>query len=192
MALSVTWDCAGCRKGSDRPLIHTPSPTCPSASRSYCIGLFLAPALQSICENHCNYLLYLMGTRMRNTLMAAIYRKCLRLSNSSMQAESQGKVVTLMSNDAQKLQDAAFAIHALWGAPALIIAIIILLWFQVGWGTFVGLGVMLLLVPVTGLLAVKLGSLRKELLQWTDQRVGLMSELIAGIQMVKFYAWEGE
>ena len=70
----------------------------------YCIGLFLAPAIQSVTENHTNYLLYLMGTRMRNALMAQIYRKCLRLSNGSLQAESVGKVVTLMSNDAQKLQ----------------------------------------------------------------------------------------
>lgn len=37
-------------------------------------------------------MLYVMGTKMRNTLMAAIYRKCLRLSNTSLQAESPGKV----------------------------------------------------------------------------------------------------
>eukprot|EP00955_Chlamydomonas_euryale_P018695 199396-Chlamydomonas_euryale.AAC.4 len=57
-----------------------------------------------------------------------------------MQAESVGRVVTLMSNDAQKLQDAAFAIHSIWASPALIVAILILLWFQVGgWvGWFVG------------------------------------------------------
>ena len=55
--------------------------------RSYCIGLFLAPAVQSLTENHQNYQLYLIGTRMRNVLMAAIYRKCLRLSNSAMQVQ---------------------------------------------------------------------------------------------------------
>lgn len=33
-----------------------------------------------------------MGTCMRNALMSAIYRKCLSLSNTSMQAESVGKV----------------------------------------------------------------------------------------------------
>ena len=42
-----------------------------------------------------------------------------------------------------------------------------------------------------GFLAVKLGSFRKELMGWTDKRVGLMSEIISGIQMIKFYAWEG-
>ena len=42
------------------------------------------------------------------------------------------------------------AVHALWGSPCYIIAVLVLLWFQVGWATFVGLGVMLLLTPMTG------------------------------------------
>ncbi|PNH11698.1 Canalicular multispecific organic anion transporter 1, partial [Tetrabaena socialis] len=156
----------------------------------YIIGLFLAPAVQSLCENQQMFFLYRIGTKMRNALMAAIYRKCLRLSNAALQAESTGKVVTLMSNDAQKLQDAMFAIHAMWGSPAYIIAVLVLLWFEVGWATFVGLGVMLVMVPLTGKLAMKLGSLRREIMQWTDKRVGRMNELINGIQMIKMYAWE--
>ena len=44
------------------------------------------------------------------------------------------RVVTLMSNDAQKLQDAAFALHALWGSPCIIIVVLVLLWYQVGGG----------------------------------------------------------
>lgn len=175
-----------------QPYIDLPGSSCERKNKLYfyCIGLFLAPALQSLCENHQNYLLYMIGTRMRNTLMAAIYRKCLRLSNSAMQAESTGKIVTLMSNDAQKLQDAMFAIHAMWGSPCFIIAVIVLLWFEVGWATFVGLGVMLTLVPITGFLAAKLGGLRRCILKWTDKRVGLMSEVVNGIQMIKTYAWE--
>lgn len=52
-------------------------------------------------------------------------------SDLNAQEESTGKVVTLMSNDAQKLQDATMAIHALWGSPCYIIAVLVLLWFQV-------------------------------------------------------------
>jgi ATP-binding cassette subfamily C (CFTR/MRP) protein 1 len=55
-----------------------------------------------------------------------------------------------MSNDAEKLQNVMWAIHGVWAAPALIVAILALLWFQVGWATFVGLGVMLLMVPTAG------------------------------------------
>ncbi|MEW5311498.1 MAG: hypothetical protein WDW38_003208 [Sanguina aurantia] len=156
----------------------------------FCIGLFLAPFIQSVCENHQTYMLYVLGTKMRNAIMAAIYRKCLRLSNAALQAESTGRIVTLMSNDAQKLQDAMMAIHSMWGSPLFIIAVLVLLWQQVGWATLVGLFIMLMLTPFTVILVTKLGEFRRNILQWTDQRVGYMNEIINGMQMIKFYAWE--
>lgn len=54
-----------------------------------------------------------------------------------------------MSNDAQKVQDVMLAIHTLWGAPALIIVILVLLYQQVGWATFVGFGVAVIYSPIS-------------------------------------------
>lgn len=67
------------------------------------IAIVLAPVLQSLIENQMQFHLNVIGLKMRNGLMAAIYRKCLRLSNAALQSESTGRVVTLMSNDAQKV-----------------------------------------------------------------------------------------
>eukprot|EP00879_Flechtneria_rotunda_P024838 GHRR01026356.1.p1 GENE.GHRR01026356.1~~GHRR01026356.1.p1 ORF type:complete len:469 (+),score=138.30 GHRR01026356.1:65-1408(+) len=122
--------------------------------------------------------------------MAAIYRKCLRLSNSALQSESTGRVVTLMSNDAQKVQDVMLGIHTVWGAPALIVVVLVLLYQQVGWATFVGLGVMLLYSPISAKVSGRLIVLRRSLMTWTDKRVGLMNEIVNGMQMIKVYAWE--
>lgn len=129
-----------------------PAAVCPTRQTLYLylIALCGAPLIQSLSENQMNFALNVIGTRMRNALMAAIYRKCLRLTNASLQAESAGRVVTLMSNDAQKVQDAMLAIHTAWGAPALIVVILALLYQQVGWATFVGLAVMLIYTPLTG------------------------------------------
>ncbi len=55
--------------------------------------------------------------------------------------------------------------------------------YQVGWATLVGLAVMLMLGPMSGFLATKLGMLRRSMLQWTDKRVGYMNEVINGIQV---------
>jgi hypothetical protein len=60
-----------------------------------------------------------------------------------------------MSNDAQKVQDVMLAIHTLWGAPALIIVILVLLYMQVGWSTFVGFGVALLYSPLSSEFALR-------------------------------------
>ena len=48
--------------------------------------------------------------------MVALYRKVLKLSPKGLQAESTGKIVTLMSNDVNKLQDLFSLIHNVWAA----------------------------------------------------------------------------
>lgn len=45
-----------------------------------------------------------------------------------------------------------------------------------------------LAVPPTVILVTKLGEFRRNILQWTDKRVGFMNEIINGMQMIKFYA----
>jgi hypothetical protein len=49
------------------------------------IALSLAPLVQSVAENQMMFQLNVLGTRMRNGLMAAIFRKCLVLSNTALQ-----------------------------------------------------------------------------------------------------------
>ena len=65
-----------------------------------------------------------------------------------------------------------------------------LLWFQIRWATFIGLAMLLLTSPVTGLFIKRLTHLRKEMLKETDQRVKLMNQLLSGIRVLKLYAWE--
>jgi hypothetical protein len=43
------------------------------------IAISLAPLVQSLAENQMQFQLNVVGLKMRNGLMAAIYRKCLRL-----------------------------------------------------------------------------------------------------------------
>jgi ATP-binding cassette subfamily C (CFTR/MRP) protein 1 len=82
---------------------------------SYVIAITVAPIIQSLVENQMQFQLNIIGLKMRNGLMAAIYRKCLRLSNAALQSESTGRVVTLMSNDAQKVGGIW---HMLWGTQS--------------------------------------------------------------------------
>lgn len=165
---------------------------CPTEAELYyyVIAITVAPLIQSLIENQMQFMLNVVGLKMRNGLMAAIYRKCLRLSNAALQSESTGRVVTLMSNDAQKVQDVMLAIHTLWGAPVLIVVIVGLLYQQLGWATFVGLVVVAVYTPISTKVSSRLIGLRRSLMQWTDKRVGLMNEIINSMSMIKFMAWE--
>lgn len=46
-------------------------------------------------------------------------------------------------------------------------------------------------LPPAAKVSAHLIGLRRSLMQWTDQRVGLMNEVINSMQMIKFMAWEG-
>lgn len=77
-------------------------------SCSWACGLFVAPLIQAFAENTMTFELNKAGLAMRNALMAAIFNKCLRLNTVSLAQASTGKIVTLMSNDAQKIQVHSF------------------------------------------------------------------------------------
>jgi ABC transporter transmembrane region len=81
-------------------------------------------------------------------------------------------------------------IHSVWGAPIIIIVVTALLWQQIQWATFVGLAVNLILVPFTAFVAKRLARLRREIVGYTDKRTSTMDEVINGMRVIKFYAWE--
>ena len=61
---------------------------------------------------------------------------------------------------------------------------------QVGLAALVGLGFVLLLIPVQNFMADEIGSIRRRMVKLTDERVKLINEFLQAIRVVKFYAWE--
>lgn len=172
--------------------VPSASSSCPDVSVLYGYAALLAAAsvVYNIVASHERILLAVFALRFRGKLMAAVYRKTLRLSSGALAEESAGRIVTLMSNDAQKLQEFFPTIHEIWAAPLLIAAAIWLLYQVLAWSTFIGLAVIFLLVPLTGFTAGKLFGLRRGLVALADKRVSLISEVINGMRVIKFYAWE--
>jgi ABC-type multidrug transport system fused ATPase/permease subunit len=75
-------------------------------------------------------------------------------------------------------------------APLQIGVCLYLIYTQVGNAMFVGLGFMIFLIPIQGFVFANLFVLQRKFITLTDKRVGLMNELLSGIRIVKFYAWE--
>ena len=73
---------------------------CSTTNELYTYAGFLtgASVLSNFCSAHQEFALQKVGVAVRNTLMVALYRKVLKLSPKGLQAESTGKIVTLMSN----------------------------------------------------------------------------------------------
>jgi ABC-type multidrug transport system fused ATPase/permease subunit len=152
--------------------------------------LFVFPVVGSICLAHSNALMAHLGAQIRNTLIAAIYRKSLTISPYYKQAISTGRIITMFSDDTNQIRGFLFFMNNAICAPLQIGACLYLIYRQVGAATFVGLGYTIFTTPVTGVVFGIVFKIRLIKMKTTDARVKLMNEILQGIRIIKYYAWE--
>eukprot|EP01038_Epipyxis_sp_PR26KG_P009307 gene9307-12539_t len=156
-----------------------------------CIGLmFLFPIFSSITNINSNVIINHIAAQFRNTLIGKVFRKSLVLSPSARAKQSTGMIVNMFANDTKQIQNFLYFFNNLLVAPIQIAVTLYLIYLQVGIATFVGLGYMALNAPLNAVVFSFMTSIRKSKVLETDKRVKLMNEVLAGIRVIKFYAWE--
>ena len=151
---------------------------------------FVAPLLASIAGENSRVIMARLGTRVKTAIMARVFSKSLRLSSRAMSETSTGTIVNLMSNDAQQIQRFANFCNLLWTSPIQISVALWLIHREVGNAMFIGFGFMLVLFPFTGIVFAIVAKCRRKILKFSDKRVKLMSQVLSGIRILKFYSWE--
>ncbi|KYM99989.1 Multidrug resistance-associated protein 1 [Cyphomyrmex costatus] len=156
----------------------------------YSILLLLTAMLQTLVLSQYFHRMFLVGLRIRTALIAAIYRKALRMSNAARKETTLGEIVNLMSVDAQRFMDLTAYVNMIWSAPLQIVLALYFLWNILGPAVLAGLAVMIILIPVNALIANKVKTLQIRQMKSKDERVKLMNEVLNGIKVLKLYAWE--
>lgn len=131
-----------------------------------------------------------LAMKMRVAVSSAIYRKALRLSRTALGGTTTGQVVNLVSNDLGRFDRALIHLHFLWLGPLELLVALYFLYEQIGVSAFYGVAILLLYLPLQAYLSRLTSRLRLRTAQRTDRRVRMMNEIIAGIQVIKMYAWE--
>ncbi|XP_044250789.1 probable multidrug resistance-associated protein lethal(2)03659 [Drosophila takahashii] len=131
-----------------------------------------------------------LGLKIRVGLSSMIYRKALRLSKSSLGEISAGHIITLISNDLNRVDSVLQYTHILWLGPLQTFLVTYLLYKEVGVAAVFGMSFMLLFIPLQMYLGNQISVLRLETALRTDNRMRIMTEIISGIQVIKMYAWE--
>ncbi|KAJ3217850.1 Multidrug resistance-associated protein 4 [Dinochytrium kinnereticum] len=129
-----------------------------------------------------------IGMQIRIAFITTIYRKCLALSISH--TSSTGLIVNLVSNDVQRFEDAAPFAHFIWLGPVEVLLITYFMYLEIGFAAFAAVGALLALIPIQGGFARQFSSLRKRTVGYRDDRIKSISDSLAGIMVVKLYAWE--
>lgn len=103
---------------------------------------------------------------------------------------SNGRIITLMSVDADRIDQACGMFHLLWTSPIIIIITLIVLVVNIGYSALSGYALLVLGIP---LLAYAIRSLlirRRKINKITDQRVSLTQEILQAVRFVKYFGWE--
>ena len=134
----------------------------------------------------------LISVRLRLALSGAIYRKTLVLSRRERKENSNGFIINLVAVDAQKVDWFFAFIHSIWFHPIQIICAVYILYQIVGVPALYGSLVLVFILVMCALTTRIQARIRRALMAISDQRVGLMNEVLTHIKTVKFYAWEDE
>ncbi|KAJ7284355.1 multidrug resistance-associated ABC transporter [Mycena rebaudengoi] len=113
-----------------------------------------------------------------------------RLSARARLEHSVAQTTTIISTDSTRLDRYAMFGHNFWVSPIQILLGIGLLLGNLGYSGLVGLGVLLLGFPLQYIL-VRIMFLQRSMgVEITDSRVRLTNEVLQGIRLIKYYAWE--
>ena len=154
------------------------------------VGLFIFPLLVSLFQTRSQVILNHCAIFIRTSVSTLLFNKALTISAAGRAQTSTGQVVNMMSNDTQQLQRFLQFFGFTLVAPIQIIISLILIYRQVGNATWVGIGFMFCLIPVNGVVFSNVSKMRRKVLKYSDARVKMINEILAGIRIIKFYAWE--
>jgi hypothetical protein len=77
-----------------------------------------------------------------------------------------------------------------WTAPVQLIICLILLIINLGPSALAGFAFFILATPAQTLVMKNMFKLRSKCMTWTDKRAKLLQELLGGMKVIKFFAWE--
>ncbi|CAF1671793.1 unnamed protein product, partial [Adineta ricciae] len=157
---------------------------------SFAISMILVAFLSSFLFNQAYYHLLKLSLEMRIAYQGLIFRKILRLSSFQLNEVNSGKITNLLSNDACQIEMALLFFHHLWLSPIEIILIVYFFWYFIKSLSLIAIGYTVLLLLIQMLFSRIFLHYQNQILQKTDERIKIMSEIIKSMRIIKMYTWQ--
>ncbi|KAI9343241.1 P-loop containing nucleoside triphosphate hydrolase protein [Obelidium mucronatum] len=154
------------------------------------IALFFLQLLSALLMPNFVNLTQVIGLKVRTALSALIYRKSLRLSAAARRDFSSGRVISMVAVDCARIELFLMFVNVFWTSPFNISLMLGFLFSQIGWSAICGVGILLLIIPIQGYIFRTMTRVREAVAPLTDKRVKITTEILSGIRIIKFFAWE--
>ncbi|CAL1716557.1 unnamed protein product [Somion occarium] len=154
------------------------------------IGLFAMQVFSSMCQHHFFYRSTTTGVLLRGGLITAIYDRSLKLTTRARTTLTNGKLVNHISTDVSRIDFCCGFFHLSLIAPVQMAICLILLLLNLGPSALAGFAFFVLGTPAQTIVMKRLTGFRQKSMAWTDKRAKLLQELLGGMKIIKFFAWE--
>ncbi|KAL1970957.1 hypothetical protein VTN77DRAFT_2791 [Rasamsonia byssochlamydoides] len=102
-----------------------------------------------------------------------------------------GTIINLMAIDSFKVSESCAYLHFLWASvPVQVIMAVTLLYRVLGFSSFAGIALMVLILPLNVFIARKFRDIQNTILAKTDARIHSTNEVLQNIRIIKYFAWE--
>jgi len=152
-------------------------------------GMLVCNLISSLLLAHTTKGISELGISARAAVIAMIYRKSLKLSPEARQKSTWGEITNHMSVDADKWITASIFFPMLITIPLELTMGSILLYRVLGWPLVAGIAVFAVITPIQGKMAAFMGGFQDKKLEKMDARIGLMTEIVANIRLIKLSGW---
>ncbi|KAI5064759.1 hypothetical protein GOP47_0019454 [Adiantum capillus-veneris] len=152
--------------------------------------LLVAKLVEVLSTHHYQFLSGKLGMTIRSCLITSIYRKGLKLSNSSRLSHGAGQIVNYMSVDVQQINDSIVQLNNTWMLPLQVVIALLILFGAIGVATFAGLLTMILVAALITQNSKLLKNYSMQIMMKKDIRMKATTEVLSYMKIIKLQAWE--
>ncbi|OQR90434.1 multidrug resistance-associated protein 1 [Achlya hypogyna] len=157
---------------------------------TYVCTLFGVQVFAALLAVHMDYLDKVIVVRLTSGIQHLLFQKALRLDAASRKVKSAGEISNHFTSDINWIISMSYYSNYLWILPVQIGITLYMLFNIISWAAFVGLGVILLVMPITNVLVNRGHEAFETLMEQKDARMKVVNEVFGAIQILKFNAWE--
>ncbi|KAM4063846.1 ABC transporter [Hirsutella rhossiliensis] len=165
-------------------------PDATPSSRAWLLvaGLLVSGLVSSLAHAQCEWTGQKTAAKLKSTLIGELYAKTLR---STQQIKSGSTVVDLVSVDAIVISEASAHLHLFWASvPGQLLVASWTLYSIMGASGVVGVCSLVALLPLRFYMSKRRTVALHQASGAADSRGKMTTELLAGVELIKYYEWE--
>ena len=132
---------------------------------------------------------YRTAVRTRAAVLLLVFKKVTKTYSNSERI-TVGELVTMCSNDGDRVFEACRAANAIILGPLLFLAGTIYTWYILGAISLIGSLVFIVIILLQGVIVRIMNRLRMKAILCSEKRITKLNEVFTSIKMIKMYAWE--